>query len=110
MNFLIPDKKLTDAEIVKVLECCRDCCCKQCEDEADFQEVIDLINRLQAENERLEHQLETLCLALKLAKAEAYKEFAERLKVYLLLHHGEIYGVLLESIDNILKELVGDNE
>lgn len=35
----------------------------------------DIINRQKAENKRLEQQLETLCIALKLAKTEAYNEF-----------------------------------
>ena len=41
---------------------------------------MKLNNHLQAENERLEHQLETLCLTLKLAKTEAYKECIEKVK------------------------------
>lgn len=75
-----------------------------------FNQIVDLINRLEAENERLKEAYAVYeeTSGLKKAKTEAYKEFAERLKVYLLLHYGEIYGVLLESIDNLLKELVGE--
>ena len=47
------DKKLTDEEVVKALECCKDCCCKQCDEEPDFQEAIDLINRQKEEIEAL---------------------------------------------------------
>ena len=38
------DKKLTDEEVVKALECCKDCCCKPRDEELNFQEAIDLIN------------------------------------------------------------------
>ena len=76
----------------------------------DFIEAQEeYINRLQAENERLEHQLETLCITLKLTKAEAYKEFAERLKkakIYSLERHENILPVAV--IDWILKEMVGE--
>ena len=65
------------------------------------------INRLQAENERLTHITRNLVGEI---KAEAYTEFAERWKAYLLLHHGEIYGALLEGIDNLLKEMVNKDE
>ena len=47
------DKKLTDEEVVKALECCKDCCCKQCDEELNFQEAIDLINRQKEEIEAL---------------------------------------------------------
>lgn len=164
----MPDKKLTDNEIVKALECCikvktlADCknigcpaltsqgCYyflrtdEYCEG-VIFIEIIkdalDLINRLQAEVERLksdvsvskdaymsmkdryEYEKEKVekakqkCIgiakALKTAKAEAYKEFADRLKEkskqgkgYL----GNVYhSVDVAEIDNLLKEMVGDN-
>lgn len=56
--------KLTDNEIIKALECRIDCNCKECPcykniegemrcTEIDEEEIIDLINRLQAENEKL---------------------------------------------------------
>lgn len=42
-------------------------------------------------------------------KAEAYKEFAERLKSYLLLNKkGEMSVVSFENIDNLLKGMVGE--
>ena len=56
--------KLTDNEIVKALECCIDCKCKECPcykniegemycTEIDEEEILDLINRQQAEIEKL---------------------------------------------------------
>lgn len=56
-----------------------------------------------AENERLEHQLETLCLALRLAKAEAYKEFAEK-----LCEDRVSNDPVVIAAKCLLKELVGD--
>lgn len=111
-------EKLTDNEIIKALECCgtykgkcTDCPAFVKVDRSNCKQVllgaIEIINRLQAENEKLEHQLETLCIALKLAKAEAYKEFIERLKICL---QGDIRydnKILFEcDIDNLLKERV----
>lgn len=42
-------------------------------------------------------------------KAEAYKEFAERLKSYLLLNKKEQMSVVtFEDVDNLLKEMIGE--
>ncbi len=78
-------------------------------------ELKDENNRLKAENDRLEHQLETLCLTLKLAKAEAVKEFAKSLKSHTRKmqssdFNGEFWdkAVLVSDIDNLVKEMVGD--
>ena len=133
------DKKLTDSEIVKILEICArplpHCYCDECPAGANggcamkTEYVIDLINRLQAENERLKNvkshidilihrgveypTAETYNKAFQKAleklydntnsKAEAYKEFAERLK----RNEGR-RGVPIGTIDNLLKELVGE--
>lgn len=69
----------------------------------------DEIAEQQAEIERLKYILE--CEEAKYDKCAKHfykvgvKDFAERLKVYLLLHHGEIYGVLLECINKLLEEM-----
>ncbi len=48
---------------------------------------------------------------LETAKAEAVKEFAERLKQYLLLtKNGEISVIAYENIDYLVKEMVGDDK
>ena len=107
----MPDK-LTDKEIVKALE----------EYAAKYnltyigkqaKIILDLINRLQADiretrrdllNEIyvLEHQLKT-------AKAEAYKEFAERLKHKAINIGVNDSIVSTYAIDETLKELVGED-
>ncbi len=150
----MPDKKLTDSEIVKALECCTqgrdikvcwDCplyvdletareCCEKLNTNA-----LDLINRLQAENEQLKREIESLESIQEISpeakhfvdtkankvisllneviksqdqiKAEAYKEFAERLKSE-YADFDKKYEVILpenlnKAIDDLLKEKVG---
>ena len=112
------DKKFTDEEIVQTLECCKSCCCKQCDEEPDFQEAINLINRQKAEIERLEKTYKAdqqLISALNksdnLAKSEAYKEFAERLKETSVLRAGCVpWYDIHAAIDYLLKEMVGEEE
>ena len=140
------DNKLTDKEIVKALECCGklhieniDSFCNECIFKGKAMCIgylcdnsIDLINRLQAENERLKpfedkiakfnshirvedmlvfaSSLEEWLEFCENLKAEAYKEFAERLKD-MSEHFWEEKEnfVSEEQIDNLLKELVGED-
>ena len=134
----MPDK-LTDSEIKKALEClvteaCPDCdscslydyCCKK----RERIDALDLINRKDQENESLKAEVErlksrnkdlrntvellrnsvdTLSGCLETAKAEAYKEFAERFKKKLSQKYTtSLWKVYCEEIDNLLKELVGE--
>ena len=135
-------KKPTDNEIVKTLECCKKATnyedCKNCyyvkctNPRGCYREllndVLDLINRQKEEIERLEKNLETetnhitrlenqierLLQRLKTAKAEAYKEFAER-----LMKKFDIKGftwfeieekLFIEEVNNLLKEMEGAEE
>ena len=124
---------MTDSEIIKALECCKgadtDCwecelfdCCKVTVQEI-MQNALDLINRQKAEVERLNKEVDRLsqCVLyndgivadlekdLFNAKAEAYKEFAERLKesAFTINQCEEI--LFKENIDNLLKEMESDN-
>ena len=130
---------MTDSEIVKVLECCttNGASCKDCPafvkvDRSNckkyFRGALDLINRLQAENERLLQKTQrpqdadpmdfcgVLCdfaegLIAK-AKTQAYKEFAERLTEEIVndIHFSQIEkDYLCVMINNLLKELVGED-
>lgn len=123
----MPDKKLTDSKIVKALEYCSQqgttsecerCKVKGCRSEL-IKLALDLINRLQAENERLtirlrktEHQLDDAMKMYNIIKAEAYKEFAELLfkKAERRNHNSEYHYVLADDIVDLLKELVGDSQ
>lgn len=136
---------MTDNEIVKALECCsKKGNCKGCPCYIDYEHTkclemkkgcLDLINRLQAENELLKEKhiednkllndrvIESVNAVskahlryekaleekFKTAKAEAYKEFAERLK-HKAINIGVNDSVVSKNvIDNLLKEMVGDN-
>jgi len=92
------DKKLTDEEIIKALECCSTLCCKcdecplycvgvNCSSFELHRYALDLINRQKAEIEMLNKKVEelsdvlsgTIRIRYAKAKAEAYKEFTEKL-------------------------------
>ena len=128
------DKKLTDNEIKKALECCiksrhfGECFENKCplisEDgckvgkETLYPYALDLINRQKAEIERLSEytsgrvvqmlterdvseEIAEYFQFVEEIKAEAYKEFAERLK--------ELLGVTRFSVvDDLVKEMVGE--
>lgn len=128
----MPDNKLTDNEIKICQNCIHyDICifhikgseAEKCVNYFDK----DLINRLQAENERLKEENKILDLnrrmallekeplydKIKTAKAEAYKEFEKMLHEEL-----RMYGikdkfnkaVFLNIVDKAKKELVGDKK
>ena len=139
------DKKLTDEEIIKSLKFCEDCSANI---NIDIIDLIDLINRQKAEladNERLNKKVEKLSEVLSdtirirctKVKAEAYKEFAgkvkqeikeaydnnievlnERLEKHRGCFNDTFVGMiegknnallgLSDFIDNLLKEMVGD--
>lgn len=129
---------MTDNEIIKALECCADeiSRCYECPYESlrysECYELItrnafDLINRQKAEIERLQSELsiwkdiahrETIYVSI--AKAEAVKEFAERLKEELegeyikatnRLENAQniVVSTNIKIIDNLVKEMVGEN-
>ena len=100
---------MTDNEIIHIWSLCQledSQVCETCPlgrsypwcDEVLQKETLSLINRQKAEIERLED------VNIRLTKAEAIKEFAERLKKY----EGR-RGVPIATIDNLVKEMVGDD-
>lgn len=126
------DKKLSDEEIIKNLKFCEDC-------SANINiDIIDLITRQQAEIERLKQrnavceaanrcivwqrdrrdreieelhsQIAGLNIYKSKIKAEAYKEFAERMKHSFFDNGYESPDVDFDDfIDTLLKEMVGDD-
>ena len=105
---------MTDKEIIKALECCtgetEDVDCSICpyNDEAfcnlnASKEALALINRQQAEIERLYNHFLDLT---KKVKYEAVKEFAERFRVkFQKEKYRDCYVITGEDIDNLLKEM-----
>lgn len=74
-----------------------------------LKQAIDLIESQQAKINKLEKARQMNRIST--VKNEAYKEFAERLKSYLLLNKkGEMSVISFENVDSLLKELVGDNK
>lgn len=84
------------------------------------QAKLDCIHDLQKKNEILSRNADTAFqdglnerrdLFAPEIKFEAYKEFAEKLKSYLLLNEkGKISVITFEDVEKILKELVGENK
>lgn len=127
----MPDKKLTDAEItVKALKQILELmlCEGDLQRTSTISHAIDLINRQKAEIERLQQYHDDMEDAIysfredhakvkffkNEIKAEAYKEFADKLKLH-AYHECDITGyrylvVQIEEIDNLLKELVGEDK
>lgn len=70
------------------------------------------IERLQKEKDEYAYLYDKhINTAFSHIKAEACKEFAERLKQFLLLNReGEMSVITFENIDNLLKEMVGEEE
>ena len=126
---------MTDNEIIKALECCTVgtfACGKECPyyssksnlkvSSCRFElmcEISDLINRQKAEVERLQKENEvmktncnSMCMSMpnmaKAERAEAIKEFAERLKHFIIPQKADGYTreiVLKRDIDNLVKEM-----
>ena len=117
---------MTDTEIKKALEvcayleACADCPFGDIEGvdkcmHSMMQDALDLINRQQADNERLKKLLEEADVNYdKCAKrfyTEAIKEFAERVKMAFYYEFDEIIpSIMADKIDNLVKEMVGDAE
>ena len=131
----MPDK-LTDKEIAKALKECFvnrngafcDICPYNngmCDEEQLAKNALDLINRLQAENERLKAKQEKCFYCTEKAnkkigeiKAEAYKECIQKIKEKSnkeqLVCSGALvrtdYTITEEILANLLKELVGEDK
>ncbi len=125
---------MTDNDIIKAVECCIKEDCKNCPyfasglfecGEHFNEDVLDLINRQKAEIERLskaetfdKNITKLLDIYEVSIKAEAVKEFAEKIKISLddLPSYSEedfIYVdefELRDKIDNLVKEMVGDTD
>lgn len=128
------DHKFTDDEIIKALECCNECNCKQCpcfaEDvngckEIPTDQILALINRQKAEIERLKKigddktsevlrhdaSIRELHKQLETAKSEAIKEFANCLLKKVFPYDGldidkRKYAINAGAVEKAIKDLV----
>lgn len=132
------NKKFTDEEIKSSLEViattrnCNECKIRNCKwgtcncSQITANAALDLINRQKAEIEKLKGStivsniMESKRIKRE-AKAEAYKEFAEKIKKSIkenvdeAWHRDDGNGIydaeyVLDDIDNLLKEMVGEKE
>ena len=129
MNCKICKNSCDCNEIIKALKIYIACYGREIrvDDNVRIGDIYDLINHLQAENEELEKEIDqqyeqaqadilgniadggTSChWCIAQHKAEAYKEFAERLK-QVFWSKAECDFLIRGIVDNLLKELVGDN-
>lgn len=115
---------MEDKDIIKALECCRTPNCKDCEKCPMFickpdedcvaklmGEFLALINRQQAEIERLETEKDNLIKTYAECATVLVKEFAERLKEEINIrptYSKEQNKFVLFIIGNLLKEMVGE--
>ena len=126
---------MRDNEIIKAIECCLSDEPMPCQQHCPFVEkcrggecldtyAIDLFNRQKAEIENYRHNNQKLVVenlqmikSIKHLKAEAIKEFAERLKdkssKISLVCSGALvktdYTIAGTDLDNLVKEMVGDH-
>ena len=123
---------MTDKEVIKALECCigdtdgKDCFGCPLYEIDDCQAhlnlaALDLINRQKAENERLKKGWKADVILTANVKTEAYKEFAEKVSKLICDNtypdfdkDGKAVNIWnakegYKQIDNLLKEMVGDN-
>ena len=133
------DKKYTNEDIVSSLKViattgnCDECKIRNCKwgtcncSQITANAALDLTNHLQAENERLKKKVEELSEVLsdsiriryKEVQSEAYKECLAKVKNYIKTHCNP-YGKpdfdydtsirILNFIDNLVKEMVGDDK
>ena len=109
--------KLTDNEIIKALECCliKEYIVAYYDDEEIIvSDILNLIKRQQAEIIRLKNKNSKVRNERNRARAKAIKEFAERLETrcYPWETYGHFHSLVTseECIDNLVKEMVGDDK
>lgn len=122
------DKKFTDEEIKSSLEViattrnCNECKIRNCKWETcncsqiTANAALDLINRQKTEIEKLKGStivsniMENQRIKRE-AKAEAYKEFAEKAAIELTNAYSSEYAHWIDdTLNNLLEELVGDDK
>ena len=117
----MPDKKLTDEQIIKALEHCSYNDVKRCDDCSYYEketktycvnelikDVLDLINRQKAEIERLNTMHSEMCIGMKVLKKTAIKEYREKVKS-ILMDKGIYPAVVKNALNEAEKILLEEN-
>ncbi len=121
------ENKMTEEEIMKALECCtQNTKCPACPMwntgqncmNRLYQYALDLINRKNAEieewkkncdelyKEMSERQKAEVEIAKRMGRSEAIKEFAKRMKMFLLLaKSGDMSVLSFDDIERLVKEM-----
>lgn len=115
---------MTDNEIKKALECCsksdtEDNYCDGCPYEKEMycasessKDCLDLINRLQAENERLQTEKDNLIKTFAECQKDVIKEFDKKLHTYVKEQYETdnpyVKRRMSNTIDKVVKEMVGE--
>ena len=123
--------KYTDEQIKKALACCVYANCAQCDYCGDdkyqdcayqlCEDTLDLINRQEAEIERLndvvqrlQYHSRNLCILEKMQinriKSNSIREFVSRLKNIVVSKYEYTDIRVFEEIDNLVKEMVGESK
>lgn len=103
---------MTDSEIIKALECCKELTCKDCPIFPNSipvllcksrleTEALDLIKRQQAEIERYKGVIKFLEKDVSTAKTDGIKQFSEKLKDY-----AWYCDVDMRALDRLEKEML----
>lgn len=98
---------MTEKEVIEILKQSNDLISSQ---QVKIKELEKVIQKQAERLVELRGQKYELMNRISTVKNEAYKEFAERLKSYLLLNKkGEMSVISFENVDTLLKEMVGED-
>lgn len=113
------DKKLTESEIIKLLECCKKSQCsnceyskKKCDGYTQVNYALDLINRQNAEIERLQKEVNLVSIQFQdlQERYEEAQEEIERLKNYELVVSVQDTLNTLRRLGDFINNLLKDKE
>ena len=107
------DKLVLNVGIKECSTCDMNLRCEECVYQKENENIKSEIERLEIENQSLRSAANSYKLHYNKARAEAIKEFADRLKERQQTFIGDEYTykfIYLIEIDNLVKEMVGDNK
>lgn len=115
--------KYTDEQKKKALECCKNSSCEGCPYRdlnsglldmscvvENVKNALDIINRYEAEIAEQDQAIINALKHMKKIKAEAIKEFAERLKAHEFFANFTYRAETQRIVDILAKEMVGESK